>query len=295
MEKLTPNSGVTVQHHQVQVAEGEIHVVEAGSPANPPILFLHGFPQTWREYEKIIELAHTRAHVFALDLPGVGGSKIANPPGDTKNIARIVHEAVQALGLKDLTLAGHDLGGMVVFPYLTHYGSELKRAVIMDVVIPGIDPWEKVWNNPYVWHFRFNAIPELPEKLVQGKQADYFDYFFNTIAAHPEAINREARQIYAEAYSDPVALKTGFDWYRAFPEDAKVNAEFAASERQVETPLLYLRGEKEGGSIQPYLEGFTKAGLTNIESGLIPDSGHYAPEEQPEAVWQYISRFMGLS
>lgn len=295
MEHLQTEENASFRHRQLKVRDGEIHVVEGGVPGGPAILFLHGYPQDWRAFEKVMRLAASQAHVFSLDLPGIGGSKVAQPPGDTAGIAAYIHEAVQALGLQDLTLVGHDLGGMATFPYLTEYGAELSRAVIMDVVVPGVEPWDRVVKNPYIWHFRFHGIPELPETLVQGHQADYFAYYFNTIAAHPEAITEEARQAYAAAYADPLALKTGFDWYRAFEQDARVNGEFATSERTIETPLLYLRGEKEGGDINMYIEGFKKAGVLNIKPGLIPDSGHYAPEEQPEAVWQQIAAFMGLA
>lgn len=232
---------------------------------------------------------------MAIDLPGIGGSKAPTPPGDKQGIAGYVRGAIQALGLKDVTLVGHDAGGMVAFAYLTTYINELSRLVIMDTVIPGIDPWDNVVKNPYIWHFRFNSIPELPEKLVQGRQDDFFAYYFDTISAHPEAIGKEARQQYSEAYAEPVALSTGFNWYRTFEQDAKLNAEFASSDRQIETPVLYLRGEREGGDIKQYIEGFQKVGLTKVEPGIIPDSGHYAPEENPEGAWNLIARFMQLS
>jgi pimeloyl-ACP methyl ester carboxylesterase len=63
---------------------------------------------------------------------------------------------------------------------------------------------------------------------------------------------------------------------------------------QIKTPLLYLRGELESGAIEQYVEGFEEAGIKDVRSEIIPDSGHFAPEEQPEVVWKKIAAFMEL-
>jgi pimeloyl-ACP methyl ester carboxylesterase len=183
---------------------------------------------------------------------------------------------------------------MVVFPYLCRYHQELERAVIMNVVVPGLKPWDEVLRNPYIWHFGFHSVPDLPEKLVSGKQREYFDYFFNTITADPKHITDEARYRYAQAYASPSALTTGFNWYRAFQQDAKDNREGIAGQQRIETPLLYLRGDHEYGKIDDYVAGFKEANIANIQSAIIPNSGHFAPEEQPEAIWEKIAAFMEL-
>jgi pimeloyl-ACP methyl ester carboxylesterase len=207
-------------------------------------------------------------------------------------MAALVREALAALELKEPALVGHDVGGQVVFAYLTSYPGELSRAAIMDVVIPGIPPWDDVVRNPHIWHFAFHAVPNLPETLVQGKQRTYFDYFFDTISARPETITDTARTAYVEAYADPAALRTGFEWYRAFPQDAKRNAAVMADPSQFSTPVLYLRGEREGGEFDRYLAGLREAGLFNVNGAIIPGSGHFAPEEAPDAVARSMTAFM---
>lgn len=125
------------------------------------------------------------------------------------------------LGLADLTVVGHDAGGMVAYAYLRTFGG---RCVVMNVALPGVDPWDDVERNPYIWHFAFHRVPRLPELLVQGHQAEYFAYFYEAIAHHPERITPDARAEYARAYASDTALKAGFDWYRAFPQDVQDNA-----------------------------------------------------------------------
>jgi pimeloyl-ACP methyl ester carboxylesterase len=87
---------------------------------------------------------------------------------------------------------GQDVGGMVTYSYLQQL-PDFKQAVIMDVVIPGVDPWEQVLRNPYLWHFAFHSIPKLPERLVQRRQGEYFDYFYGAISADPTKTTAEAR------------------------------------------------------------------------------------------------------
>jgi len=83
---------------------------------------------------------------------------------------------------------------MVTYAYLRTF-PDLMQSVIMDVVIPGIDPWEQVLANPISGISPFHSIPELPERLVQGHQAEYFDYFYDAISADPSKITAEARAV----------------------------------------------------------------------------------------------------
>src|SRR5919198_826002 len=112
---------------------------------------------------------------------------------------------------------------MVAYSYLRQF-TDLRAAVIMDVVVPGLDPWRKVLHNPNLWHFALHAVPELPERLVQGKQPTYFDFFYDALTVHGSAISPRARSAYAAAYASDDALAAGFNWYRAFPRDAEDNA-----------------------------------------------------------------------
>jgi pimeloyl-ACP methyl ester carboxylesterase len=289
------SGGSMLNHTKVNVSNGSLHIVESGSSQDPAVLFLHGWPENWSAYEQLMQLAGKKAHALSIDLPGIGESSMKSPPSTKRDIADCIHELVEALQLKCLTLVGHDAGGQVVFSYLSRYADELERAVIMNVAVPGIKPWEDIIRNPYIWHFHFHSIPNLPETLVTGKERQYFDYFYNIISAHPEKISEKSRSEYAKAYSTPSALNTGFNWYRAFYHDAKENNEILLTHAlQIETPLLYLRGELESGAIEQYVEGFKEAGIKDVRGEIIQDSGHFAPEEQPEAVWKKIAAFMEL-
>jgi pimeloyl-ACP methyl ester carboxylesterase len=181
-----------LRHDHVRLGGLGLHVVEAGPPDAPPVIFLHGWPQSWMEWRQVMTLAADEFRVIAIDLPGVGESPIATADGSKQALAAVVHGLIQQRELADATLVGHDIGGMIAYAYLRRY-EDVARVAIIDVVIPGIDPWEEVTRNPYLWHFAFHAVPALPELLVQGHQGAYFDYFFNALAADPSRITPAAR------------------------------------------------------------------------------------------------------
>ncbi len=125
---------------------------------------------------------------------------------------------------------------------------------------------------------------------MRGRQAEYFDYFYDVLSVDPSRINPASRAAHAAAYENDTALTSGFDLYRTFPQDAKDNA---APAEPTTTPVLYLRGDGEGGDITAYADGFRKAGIENLTTAIVQDAGHFAQEEQPAAVWSEIESFAG--
>jgi pimeloyl-ACP methyl ester carboxylesterase len=266
-----------------------IHAAELGAPGQPAVLFLHGWPQDWSAFERVmLEFGNAR-HLVSIDLPGVGGSEGRIASGDKRLIARCVKRVIDAMALREVTLVGHDVGGQIVFAFLHEFPDEVSRAVMMNIAVPGVEPWSQVVGNPRIWHFGFHNVPALPELLVRGHTERYFDFFFDALSARREGVSAAARAAYARAYARPDALRTGFDWYRAFEQDEKHNQQMRG--HAVRTPVLYLRGQREGGVMDDYLRGFRAAGLQDVRGALIADSGHYAPDEQPTAVADAIRRF----
>jgi pimeloyl-ACP methyl ester carboxylesterase len=261
-----------------------MEIITEGDPQAPAYVFLHGWPETSRCWREVMRLAAASSYAVAPDLPGIGGSAGDDPTDGSKAaLARVVRGLVEERGLRDVTLVGHDCGGMVAFAYLREY-ADLRRAVIMNTVVPGVAPWEDVRRNPYIWHFGLHGVPELPELLVQGHQRRYFDYFYDVLSPTPDAVPTAARDAYAAAYASDAALAAGFGWYRAFSADAEANR----TPRDITTPLLYLRGEHEGGRMADYAAGFRAAGVRDLSTAVIPGAGHFAPDQAPDEVWRLI-------
>jgi pimeloyl-ACP methyl ester carboxylesterase len=278
------------KHRKVIIKEVPIHVVESGSTSNPTIFFIHGWPTCWLEFKNVMRVLSVDYHVVAIDLPGIGESETPLQLYSKRNIAEYVHGIMDAMDLKDITLVGCDAGGQVTYAFLKNFPDRISRAVIMNVAIPGVEPWDAIKSNPYIWHFAFHLVPELPEKLVTGNEIPYFSYFFDVLAGKGKKMNEELRKSYADAYTRPDALKAGFDLYRCFHLDEKDN--IALKDRIVSMPILYLRGGDERINIETYMKGFKENGLRNIKTKIIENCGHFSAEEQPVKVAATIQEFI---
>jgi pimeloyl-ACP methyl ester carboxylesterase len=279
-----------IGHKSVTVGDDVIHVAEVGADHEPTFVMLHGWPESWRTWQELMQLAAPTSQVIAIDLPGIGRSRGRESSGTKGDIAGVVHGLIAAMGLKDVTLVGHDIGGMVAYAYLREF-HDLHSAVIMDVPIPGVDPWEDFIRQPFLWHFALHAVPELPEALVSGREADYLGYFFDLLSAHPDSPSPASRAEQIAAYESADALAAGFAWYRAFADDTEHNHATSAGP-PTQTPLLYLRGENErGGALEPYVEGLRGAGVSNVQGALISGSGHFPQEEATQETWRILDQF----
>jgi pimeloyl-ACP methyl ester carboxylesterase len=263
-----------------------IAVRSAGKPDRPAFVLLHGWPQCASTFDRVLELLGDEFFAAAPDLPGVGGSHGVPASGEKAAIAPHIQRLIDALGTRDVVLAGQDVGGMVAFACFRAFGARLKGGVILNTVIPGIDPWDSLLSDPRIWHFAFHAIPELPETVVTGHERPYFDYFFNMLTRSPERLDDPARERYTDAYRRPEALKAGFDWYRGMPADAKRNA----VPGPLAMPLLYMRGDQDPTGIEAYLAGFRKNGVTGLTGKVIP-GGHFSGDEAPEALAEALREF----
>ena len=286
---MTPDDGF--RHSHLDVDRSSIHVVEAGDANVDPVLFLHGWPQSWRAWAPVMRLAAGHVHAIAIDLPGIGESTGEAGDGSKHAVADIVHALVQSMGLRDLTVVGHDAGAMVAYAYLRAFAAELKAAVIIDVAVAGVPPWQQV--APGAWHFGFHAIPALPERLVQGRHRDYLDFFYDAFSLDPSAITDQARTAYAEAYRSDTALTAGFNWYRTFPRDAHDNERDISNGTTVDVPTMLMLSAGMAPLAEAFEQGFTAAGLTTLSHAVVP-VGHFIPEEAPERSWELIADFIGL-
>lgn len=275
------------KHQQIDVKGISIHLVESGNKSKQTILFLHGYPENWRAFENIMYILKNDYHLLAIDLPGIGKSeKITS--SDKLSIAAFLNDLIEKLNLKNIILVGHDCGGMITYSFIRHFANKIAKAIITSTAVPAVEPWEEVKRNPHIWHFAFYAIPNLPESLIEGKQRLLFDYYFDSLTFIKDAFSVDKRKSYADAYANPLSLKTSFDWYRAFPKDEKDNANYI----EVNIPVLYLKGDKDFGDIKNYVEGFKKSGLKNITGESIANSGHFTFEEQPYEVAIALDSFI---
>src|SRR6266704_5889437 len=205
----TPSSGATPAvvggtgpiAERTAVADGvKLAYLTAGH--GPAIVLLHGYAETSRMWRPLIPRLAAGFTVIAPDLPGIGGSDIPADGLDMTRAAARVHALVKGLGVDKAVVVGHDIGLMVAYAYAAQFPAEVERLVLMDAFLPGGEGWEAIYNNPAIWHFRFNG--PTPEALVQGRERVYFEHFWNDFAADKtHSIPEADRQDYSAAYARP--------------------------------------------------------------------------------------------
>ena len=263
-----------------------LHYIRGGK--GPAVILIHGFPQDWFEYHAIMPRLAKQFTVIAVDLRGVGGSTAASGSYDAATMAEDVHQLTAALRLERVYIVGHDIGGHVAYAFARRYPEAARGTMILDTPIPGIEGWDEVQGDPNMWHVRFMQIPGLAEKLVAGRQADYFGYFF-----HFGKITAAEEAHFVNAYAAPAQLHAVFEMYRAFPATAQFNA---AHRERNDVPLFAGAGDGSPfAKLVPKLaEGLRSSGCTHVETGLIHGAVHYVVEDQPEEVAGLIERYASL-
>jgi pimeloyl-ACP methyl ester carboxylesterase len=258
----------------------QLHFVRGGS--GPAIILLHGFPEDWYEFRLIMPLLAKRFTVIAVDLRGVGESAPSATGYEAENLAEDIHNLVLSLGLENVYVFGHDIGGMVAYAFGRHYPQNARGVMILDVALPGLDPWQEILGHPAFWHVRFHQT-DLPEKLVNGRQAEYFRYFLSQFSDADV-------EHYAHSYRDPDHLRAAFDTYRSFPTNEKF---FVAQRDRTDLPIVIGSGEHD--AFAPFLPRIAAAmraqGCTNLKTEMIQGAGHYVAEEKPAAVAELIESY----
>lgn len=258
-----------------------LHYVRGGS--GPAVLLLHGFPEDWFEYRKMMPELAKSFTVVAVDLPGVGGSSPSADGYTDAAMADEIHELAEQLGLGRVYLVGHDIGGMVTYAYVRRHSDGLRGAMMLDAPLPGIGPWDEIMREPVVWHVRFQWAPnELAEKLVIGHQDEYFRYFLRGPAFTDADVAH-----YASAYAKFSQLHAMFEVYRAFDADAQFNS---AQKDRVEVPLVVGAGERSPFAkyVPPMAASLRANGCERVETATILGSSHYVMEEASGRVLELI-------
>ena len=252
----------------------------------PTVLLLHGYAETSRMWRPLFPRLTSNFTVIAPDLPGIGGSAIPSDGLDMVNAATRIHDLVKQLGLGKAAVVGHDIGLMVAYAYAAQFPADVDRLVLMDAFLPGVDGWEAIYNDPGIWHFRFNG--PTPEALVRGRERTYFEHFWNDMAADKKrSLSKADRQAYAAAYARPGRMRAAWAYFVSFQQAARDFARF--SQTKLTMPVLSIGGEKANGAA---LGQQVQLVATNAKSVTLPDTGHWLMEESSQATMDTIVRFL---
>jgi pimeloyl-ACP methyl ester carboxylesterase len=274
----------TIVSHTAEIDGAKLHYMTAGH--GTPLILLHGYAETSLMWKPIIPVLAERFTVIAPDLPGIGDSDIPADGLDMKNAAVRIHHLAKSLGVQKAEVVGHDIGLMVAYAYAAQFPTEVTKLVLMDAFLPGVEGWEAVYNNPSLWHFRFNG--PTPEALVQGRERTYFDYFWNDFAADKmHSIPEADRKAYAAAYARPGRMHAGWAYFVSFLQAAKDFAQL--SQTKLTMPVLTIGGDKSLGEA---LGQQAKLVATDATVVVLKNTGHWVLEEKPKDTTEALQKFL---
>ncbi|MFF3570810.1 alpha/beta fold hydrolase [Nocardia jiangxiensis] len=279
--------------HRWVDAEGiRLHAVEGGQPTGPAVVLLAGFPQTWWAWRAVMAGLAERFHVIAIDLPGQGHSDRPRDSYDTHTVASRVQAAVTALDVPKYWLVAHDIGAWVAFSLALKYEEHLHGVALLDAGIPGITLPDAIPTDPDLawktWHFAFHLVPDLPETLLAGRERDYVDWFLKVKALSPNTFDSAEIDHYAAAVAAEGGLRASLTYYRDAAESARRNHD--ALERQhLTVPVLGISSSH--GSI-PDMAASISRWADHATGVVIPQAGHFIPDEQPDAVVDALTAFI---
>jgi pimeloyl-ACP methyl ester carboxylesterase len=251
------------------------------------VLLISGFPETRLSWNRLVPLLSPKFQTIAADLPSFGDSGILSAPATTENAARVFHEFVANLGTP-LHVVAHDFGAWVAYSWALLFKDDFKSLTLMEAGIPGVTLTNDVQVSDYKrkWQFIFQMLPDLPAELTKGKEDIYVGWWFKNKVHKPGAVPASDVAAYVRAYARPGRMDAAFDYCRNILDDMEFNRTHFNGKLPIR--LLAVGGQysipQMGEALRPYFESVT--------SVVIADSGHFVPEEQPEALAKALVAFL---
>lgn len=276
-----------VTHHRVGLNGTTLHYVAAGS-SGTPILLVHGFPETWWAFHKLIPLLAQHHRVFAVDLRGFGDS--GNEPGiyDSATAAEDLHLLIEHLGVGPVHLTGQDIAGATVFRLATAYPRDVLSLTAIETGLPGfgMEVLADVTHGG-VWYIGAITAPGIPEMLLTGREHEFMARFlFPALTAVPGAVTEADVDEFVRAYARPDGWRGAIGLYRSMLEEGP-DIKALAHMPGLNAPVLAVGAG--AGSFTPAT--MTQATSTEVSSILLDGVGHYVAMEAPEQLAKAIVEF----
>ena len=250
---------------------------------------------------KIISI-ESRGFIFAgsvakdLQLPFILARKPGKLPNETykKNFdleygstTIEIQKNTSISSIDKIVIIVHNCGGPISFSYAQTCQNKVRKIVLIDVPIPGDGSAVFSENR---WHHQFHKIIDLPEELTIDREEIYLNYFYNNWSGKNFVMEKDAQKKYLDAYANKNAMKSGFEYYRALPQDIKDNLKFL-KKGKLNIPFLGIAGgEGYGRGIEIILKSLKRV-TNNYEGYEISNCGHWVAEEEPELISKYIIKF----
>lgn len=270
----------------------KLHYVKGGS--GPLVYLVHGFGQTWYEWHQLMPLLAKHFTVVAPDLPGLGESAVPKSYRAT-DVAPVLYKlALQFSGGQKFDLVAHDIGIWNTYPMLVQHQDAIRRAIYMEAPIPE----ESIYTFPaftpegesLVWHFSFFAAKNhLAETLISGKERFFIEHFIKEHATNKAVFTPALLDLYGKSYAKPHSLNASFEYYRVLNQGVQDNQ--ALAKTKITVPMLAIGGGGHGG-MAAYETEMLRRYATNVTGKVLPDCGHWLPEECATPLNDAVTTFL---
>jgi haloacetate dehalogenase len=284
------------KHLRIVTSEAEIDTVTKGN--GPPLLLIHGYPQTKAMWHKIAPGLAERFTVVATDTRGYGAS--SRPPSDDghlvyskRRMAVDMVEVMATLGFERFSVAGHDRGGRVAYRLALDHPERVVRLAVLDIV-PTYEQFAAVDRaaalGSYHWYFLAQPSP-FPERLI-GNDAEYFiRHMMSSWAATPDYFSDEAMAEYIRCFSDPAVIHATCEDYRAGAfVDCQLDEADLASGKKITCPVLAIWGDKGRAHKRRQVLDTWRRWAHHVRGEGLP-CGHFLAEEAPTQTRAALEQF----
>ncbi|MFJ5841913.1 alpha/beta fold hydrolase [Streptomyces shenzhenensis] len=274
-----------VDHHRVSVNGTELHYVSAGT-AGSPVLLVHGFPETWWVFHRLIPLLSGRHQVFAVDLRGFGDSATADAEHTGATAAEDLIELIERLDLGPVHVTGQDISGPTTFRVAATRPELVRSYGAIETGLPGfgLETLADVTHGG-AWHVGLLAAPGIPEMLLTGRERAFLaEYAFPALCGTPDTFTGDDIDEFARSYARTGAFAGASGLYRSMlTEGDEIRA---LATRKLGMPVLAV-----GGGSGEFTSATVRQVAKDVSTVLLEGIGHYAALEAPDRLADALMSF----
>lgn len=265
-----------VDHHRATLSGTELHYVSSGTTGSP-VLLVHGFPESWWVFHKLIPLLSKHHRVFAVDLRGFGDSATATGDHDSVTAADDLSELVAHLGVGPVHLTGQDISGPATFRLAATHPELVRSYAAIETGLPGfgLEMLADVTHGGG-WHIGVLVAPGIPEMLLAGRERAFLaEYAFPALSATPHAFTDDDVDEITRTYARPDGFRGATGLYRSMLREGDEVRRLATS--KLGMPVLAV-----GGASGDFTPSTMRQVATDVTAVSLKDVGHYLAMEAPD-------------
>ncbi|MGF7156635.1 alpha/beta fold hydrolase [Novosphingobium gossypii] len=302
--KASPRADMSVEHEEFPIPNGfsggyetvhgvKLHFVRGGQ--GPLVLLVHGFGQTWYEWNQLMPQLADRYTVVAVELPGLGLSEAPRTSYTGVEISEYLYKFAKRLSPnKPFSLVAHDIGIWNSYPMVARHPNDVVKAAFIEATIPddtlfSLPAFVATGEAPGWHHSFFAADDQLADEMVKGNERPFLTHFIRHHASNQAVFTDGLIDRYVRSYSKPQTFHHAFEYYRALPRSIEQNNQMATT--KLSMPVLAVGGGGNGGFGSKQPENIRRY-ASNVEAHVLPGCGHWVPEECASTLNPLITAFL---